>query len=136
VAKVKSFLSLVIIIFRGDHVEFVERLSFLIGDDRGAVSRLAEAVGASTGLVSAWKAGDKKPSFEYIPKIAEYFSVTTDYLLCVSKESKRSWQSLDDNEALLLRLFCALPDDLQKGRVIGYAEAVLAALPRSESKGG
>jgi transcriptional regulator with XRE-family HTH domain len=68
-------------------MDFVARFSDLLGNDRGAITRLSETIGASTGLISAWKSGEKKPSFEYIPKLAEYFSVTTDYILCFSLES-------------------------------------------------
>ena len=112
-------------------MDFLERFSGLLGNDRGAISRLAEAVGASTGLVSAWKAGDKKPSFEYIIKIAEYFSVTTDYLLCTSFEGDYSREGrLSETEELLLGLFRKLPDDLHRENVIGYVSGMLAVLPR------
>jgi transcriptional regulator with XRE-family HTH domain len=60
---------------------FKERFAILLGEKRGEATRLATAIGASTGLVTAWKTGDKKPSLEYITKIAEYFGVSTDYLL-------------------------------------------------------
>jgi transcriptional regulator with XRE-family HTH domain len=66
-------------------MDFSERFTTLLGNDRGAITKLSKAVGASTGLISAWKSGEKKPSFEYIPKLAQFFKVTTDFLLCAEE---------------------------------------------------
>jgi transcriptional regulator with XRE-family HTH domain len=99
---------------RGDFVGFAERFATLMGNDRGAITRLSEAIGASTGLISAWKSGAKKPSFEYIPKLADYFGVSTDYLFCRSLESEAGVRcDLAPQEAELLRHFRYLPVEAQ-----------------------
>ena len=42
---------------------------------------LAMELGVSQSVVSAWENGSKLPSFKNTVKIAEYFGVSTDYLL-------------------------------------------------------
>jgi len=75
-------------IFFGGGMDFSEHFARLLGGDRGAITKLSEAIGASTGLIHSWKSGQKKPSFEYIPKLAKYFSVTIDSLFCFSYENE------------------------------------------------
>ena len=43
--------------------------------------QLADAVGVSRQAVSKWEAGQSGPDLERIVAMAEYFDVTTDYLL-------------------------------------------------------
>jgi len=42
---------------------------------------LSKITGVGNSTISAWKRGLQKPSVDAIIKIAEYFGVTTDYLL-------------------------------------------------------
>ena len=44
-------------------------------------AKLQKELGLSGGLLTQWKQGKQKPSTEAIIKIAEYFKVSTDYLL-------------------------------------------------------
>ena len=71
-------------------MEFKDRFNELLGEERGAGQRLSKAIGASSGVINGWKTGEKKPSLDYIIMLAEYFSFTTDYLLCVAKESEKA----------------------------------------------
>lgn len=50
--------------------------------ERGITQRqLADAIKVSTGNISDWKSGKAKPSIEVLSRIAEYFSVSIDYLV-------------------------------------------------------
>lgn len=92
-------------------MEFRERLAELIGPDRGAAARLAEATGASRSLVQAWVKGEKKPSMDYIIALARYFSVTTDDLLCCSLENKKApVLGISENGREMLALYERLPE--------------------------
>lgn len=42
---------------------------------------LAEAIGIRPSALSDWKKGNYKPKVEIISRIADYFNVSTDYLL-------------------------------------------------------
>ena len=49
---------------------------------------LAIAIGLNKAAVSEWKRGRAKPSAEAIARMAEYFGVTSDYLLGLSDEKR------------------------------------------------
>lgn len=42
---------------------------------------LSEAFNVAQNTVSGWESGNREPSKEFIKKLAEYFNVSTDYLL-------------------------------------------------------
>lgn len=42
---------------------------------------LAEKIGVSKGMISFWENGQCEPTSNNIIKLAEFFSVSTDYLL-------------------------------------------------------
>ena len=58
---------------------FCERFKELT-QSRGTMSRLSEAVGISTGLLSNYKNGKYDPTFTNAALIAEYFDVSLDWL--------------------------------------------------------
>lgn len=89
---------------------FPERLAELIGPARGSASRLSEAVGVSRSVVNEWLHDRKRPSMENIISLAEYFSVTTDYLLCVTNANKAPVPGLTENGREMLELFAQLPE--------------------------
>ena len=63
----------------------IERILELI-QQRGVTQyRLSKDIGISEGVFSSWKRNTQKPSTDLVIKIAEYFSVTTDYLLGVKE---------------------------------------------------
>ena len=41
---------------------------------------LAEQLGVSKSLIGAYETGDRKPSYEMLTKLADYFRVSADYL--------------------------------------------------------
>ena len=43
-------------------------------------AKLAEELGMSKGLIGLYETGDRKPSFEALEELADYFNVTLDYL--------------------------------------------------------
>ena len=59
----------------------VERIFALLQENKLQQKDFAQAVGITTGNVSDWKKGRCLPSIKVLPKIADYFGVTTDYLL-------------------------------------------------------
>ena len=49
---------------------------------------LGKAIGAAQNTVSNWEKGNRDPDNDTIKKIAEYFGVTTDYILGVENDDK------------------------------------------------
>lgn len=66
-----------------DTYDRIERLLFENGMKQ---ADLAKATGISTGLISQWKNRSQQPSAKKLQIIADYFGVSTDYLL--GKEPK------------------------------------------------
>ncbi|MBO7214292.1 MAG: helix-turn-helix transcriptional regulator [Clostridia bacterium] len=46
-------------------------------------NKLAEDLGLSNASISYWETGKQIPSAEVIYKLAKYFGVSADYLLCI-----------------------------------------------------
>ena len=61
-----------------DTYDRIERLLFENGMKQ---ADLAKATGISTGLISQWKNRSQQPSAKKLQIIADYFGVSTDYLL-------------------------------------------------------
>lgn len=59
---------------------FYARFESLCREHKCTPNAVAKAIGASSGSVTAWKRG-AAPRNATLAQIADYFSVTTDYLL-------------------------------------------------------
>lgn len=64
-------------------ITFAERLKELREKDKLTQKQLAEETGFSQGMIARWEHGVHEPTASAIIKLAEYFGVTTDYLLGV-----------------------------------------------------
>ena len=62
-------------------MNIVERIWLLIEQRNISAYKLAKDVGLSTSHFSQWKSGKVKPSLEAVMIMADYFSVSVDYLL-------------------------------------------------------
>lgn len=60
---------------------FSERLAKLMQEEKISAYRLAKIVGVSNQCVLNWLDEINEPKISYLNKIADYFNVTTDYLL-------------------------------------------------------
>lgn len=59
----------------------IDRIFTLLDSGEASQLTFAKTIGVSSGNVSDWKSGRSKPKIEAICKIADYFGVSTDYLL-------------------------------------------------------
>lgn len=80
----------------------VDKILFLMKTEGMTAKQLTTALGLAPSAISEWKKGKAKPSAEAIIKIADYFNVSTDYLLVDAFEEPISKLNLDDNELGLL----------------------------------
>lgn len=60
---------------------FGKNLRYLRQINKQTQSELAQAVGLSYSTISMYERGERKPDFETLEVIADYFNVTMDYLL-------------------------------------------------------
>jgi Predicted transcriptional regulators len=69
----------------------------LMNDKHISAAQLTREAGITNGLITQWKKGLQKPSAKNLQKIADYFNVTTDYLL-TGEETKKSSPPADNTE--------------------------------------
>ena len=79
----------------------VERIFDLLYEHKIQQKELAKALGISAGNITEWKKGRSAPSAGVLPKIADYFGVTTDYLLGKTDEKKPAAETGDEPNTLL-----------------------------------
>ncbi len=61
-------------------------------------AELAKAVGTSQKNISRWENGENEPTAYFIIKVAEFFDVTTDYVLGMNDHFELSKQHEDKPE--------------------------------------
>lgn len=64
-------------------VDMGKRLYALRTERGWTQKQLADRIGATPSIISAYETGTRKPSYEALVKLASLFSVSTDYLLGV-----------------------------------------------------
>ena len=82
---------------------FFDRLSHLIKQAGMTQARFAADLGITPQAVSYYAKG-REPSFDLLRKMAEYFHVTTDYLLGASKNECVSIRNYGDAVNVLLTM--------------------------------
>lgn len=84
---------------------FYDRYELLCAEHnmRPQTPEMLEIAGVTSGSVSGWKKG-ALPKTEVLCRLASYFGVTTDYLLCLS-ELRTPGMMLTDEERLLLNAY-------------------------------
>jgi transcriptional regulator with XRE-family HTH domain len=85
--------------------------------------RLAIDLGIDQTSISSYECGKYLPTVEVLIKLAEYFGVSTDYILGLSDLKTPPKAVLDDQAAYLLSTYETLSNG-NKNRLIGYAEAL------------
>lgn len=63
---------------------FAERLNKLMRDTQTSGYKLAKAIGVDNQTVLNWQQEKNEPKITYLRKVAEYFDVSSDYLLGLS----------------------------------------------------
>lgn len=71
---------------------------------RPQTPEMLDIAGVISGSVSGWKKG-ALPKTEVLCRLASYFQVTTDYLLCLSELRNPQAYTLSEHEQLLINAF-------------------------------
>lgn len=101
----------------------INRILTLIDNSNMSDSAICKELSIGNGIIGKWRKGLQKPSTDAIIKIAQYFHVSTDFLLLGSEPPKNNTLTLDDAE--WLSLIHRLPKKKQiefKAKMEGYLE--------------
>lgn len=82
--------------------------------------RLAMDLNVTQAVISKYELGKSEPDRQMLCAIADYFRVSTDYLL--ERQDNKEYRMTDDEENLL-RLYRSL-DTPRREKLIGYAEGL------------
>ena len=96
-------------------------------------AKLAEILGLTQDSISLWEKGKSLPATPYLIKLADFFGVSTDYLLGRSDDfgnivlptNSPTVPALSDEERQLLELFSRM-DRAQKIKALGYCEGLIS----------
>jgi len=85
-----------------------ERLKELREDQGMTQNDLAICLNISRTSVSAYELNTNEPSLDILINIADFFNISTDYLLCRTKEKHNLNLLNSGNKELLLKLYDAI----------------------------
>lgn len=110
----------------------INRILDLMKKNNINAKTLITETGLSNGAITDWKKGRAKPSTDAVAKIADYFNVSTDYIIL----GKDNLNSLSSREVELLKIFRKLESEKNQERFIGKAEMLvdIMILPEKKSK--
>lgn len=116
----------------GDYTT-VDRIVSLMSKNHITAKYLTSHLELSNSSITDWKKGKAKPSTDAIVKIANFFDVSTDFLL-TGKSTTSTSVSSDDSE--WLSLIHRLPEHKRnefKSRIEGYLECYEESVKTDES---
>lgn len=108
----------------------IERILKLLDENNINAKTLTLETGLPNSSITEWKKGRAKPSTEAIAKIAEYFNVSTDYIIL----GKDNLNSLTEREIELLNLFRKIKSEKLQDRFIGKAELIIEEMAGQDMK--
>lgn len=76
----------------------IERIKLLMSERTISAHKLEIDAGLSNASIQAWSNGKANPSAEAIKRIAIYFGVSTDYLLCLTDIPDQLWAKDGDDQ--------------------------------------
>lgn len=79
-------------------MDFSQRLKYLRNEYKITQRELAKHLGVGRPTIAGYETKGLQPSYETLGKIADYFKVSTDYLLGRVDEKHLDKEYLDDNE--------------------------------------
>lgn len=68
-------------------------------------SELARSLNVSSALISAYELGERKPSLKILTQLADFFHVSSDYLLGINSSFLQDIDELSYEETLAVQTF-------------------------------
>lgn len=97
-----------------------QRVFYLLDKQGKKQNELAEFTGISTSTISAWNKRGTNPAADIISTLADFFKVSTDYLLTGEEKSSHA-NTLKQNEIEMLEIFQYF-SDREQVKIIGRME--------------
>ncbi len=91
----------------------------LSGLRKGTQTQLAAALKTNSANISRWENGEVEPDLANLIKIAQYFNVTTDYLLGIEHEQVKTIAEFTPVQQQIIELLKKL-NDKQLDKVYNY----------------
>lgn len=117
-------------------METIDIIINLLNEKGIEQKELAEYLGVHPQLITEWKAGRTKSYKKYIDKIADFFGVSTDYLLGKDQNKKRptpeaverinAYRAKFPEFDNFVKIYLSLPKEKQR-QVEEYAQLLLQA---------
>lgn len=104
-------------------MDIIERILDLMEKNHVTAAMLTREISLTNGLIYQWKSGKSKPSTEAVVKLAEYFGVTTDYILLGKESAVSTEPQLTENEKEILELLHRF-DERTQLKFLGRVEAI------------
>ncbi|MEH2944912.1 helix-turn-helix transcriptional regulator [Lachnospiraceae bacterium KK002] len=95
-------------------MDFYIRLENLIEERNLTQKQLSLDLHIASSTVNGYVNNNREPDFATLVRFAQYFNVSTDYLLGLSSEKKPSPSSLSPAEGALIHLYRSLPQERQE----------------------
>ena len=115
-------------------MNFSQRITDLLVETHHKQSELAKFVGVKANTVSDWINKGTSPKIEHLYRIADFFSVSFNYLFTGEESELSSGINLtDSNETIMLELFRMLSEK-EQDRIIGRLENMVEDLQKFKNK--
>ena len=95
-------------------MDFYIRLENLIEERDLTQKQLSMDLHIASSTLNGYVNNNREPDFATLDRFAQYFNVSTDYLLGLSNEKKPAPSSLSPQEGALVHLYRALPSERQE----------------------
>ena len=100
-----------------------QRVFHLLAKQGKQQNELSDFTGISTSTISAWNTRGTNPAADTISAIADFFDVSTDYLLTGTEKSSPT-ENLSENELEMLEVFQKF-NEREQLKLIGKLEELL-----------
>lgn len=101
----------------------IDRILDLMKMSKVNAKQLTAELELSNSAITDWKKGKAKPSTEAVIKLADYFGVTTDYILLGKESAVSTEPQLTENEKEILELLHRF-DERTQLKFLGRVEAI------------
>lgn len=121
---------------RRQPMNLAQRIKKIRGDLGMKQKDFGDAIGVAWTSVSGWEQGTKEPGKTRLYQIAEKFNVNLDWLIDGIGEPYKTAGEVDDETRLQIeheyikKLFCSLPDDMQRQLLKALKEMIASGEPR------